>query len=85
MYECRVKILSSWLNNPKIEKVSTIDLRGFLYYLRTDYIPFRPDGDETKLTEATIHGYWKAIRALWKWASEDLEIENVAVFIKAPK
>ena len=85
MYECRLNVLSDWLRNPEIENITTRNLRDFLYYLRTDFKPYRPGGDDSHLTEATIHGYWKAIRAFWKWAAEDLDTENVALLIKAPR
>jgi len=83
MYESRLNLLVKWLKNPDINEVTTKDLRRFLYYLRTDYNPQRPGGDQSKLTD--FHGYWKAIRCLWKWAAEEMEIDNPAIYIKAQR
>lgn len=81
----RLKMLFDWLEDPEIEDVRANDLKNFIYYLRTEYKPKRFSGDMAKLTESSVHGYWKAMRSFWKFINEEFEYENVALKLKAPR
>jgi integrase/recombinase XerD len=84
-YESSLLLLTKFLEDADIEKVTSTDLKRFFYYLRNEYKPRRRNKDTKPLSGAAIHGKWKAIRGLWAWAAEDLGIENIALAIKKPK
>jgi integrase/recombinase XerD len=67
-----LKNLAQYLDDPEIDSVRPNDLKRFLLYLRTDYRPNRPGGDDTPLSESAIDNHWKAIRSFWSWAEESL-------------
>ncbi|MFN2235501.1 MAG: site-specific integrase [Anaerolineales bacterium] len=85
MYQCRLNALSNWLQNVEIENIKTRDLREYLLNLRMDFKPDCPGFDDYKLTGAKIHSYLKAIRGRDILASEELEVSNAALAIKAPR
>lgn len=71
--------LSRWLKfigDKPMRQVSLEDARRFIVYMQTDY------GD---LSPTSIFHAWKAIRALYKWASSEMDIPNIALNLKQPK
>jgi integrase/recombinase XerD len=72
VYLSAIEIMAKHLGNPEVEDVTTDDLQGFMYYLRTDYEPQR-NGVE-QLSTASLHRFWKAIRSYFKWAADEFEI-----------
>ena len=84
-YQWRLNQLSDWLSNPQVDRITLSDLRDFIYYLRKEYKTRRWDGDASPLTEASIHGYWKAFRCFWNWLHDDYDLENVAQKLKMPR
>jgi site-specific recombinase XerD len=71
--------LSRWLNflsDKPMRHVSIEDARRFIVYLQTDY---------GRLSPTSIFHAWKAIRALYKWASAEMSMPNIAAGLKPPK
>jgi integrase/recombinase XerD len=68
-----------------LSEVSVGDLRQFVVYLKEEYIPNRPNGDKTRLSDVSIFHAWKAIRAFYKWGSAEFGIDNVALRLSQPK
>ncbi len=71
--------LSRWLKflgDKPMRQVSIEDARRFIVYLQTDY---------GSLSPTSIFHAWKAIRALYKWASAEMSMPNIATGLKPPK
>jgi integrase/recombinase XerD len=76
--------LIEFLGDVEFESITEKQLHDFFYYLRTDYVPRRPNGDPKKLSEATIHTFWKAIRSLYNFASTELETQRPDLSLPFP-
>ncbi len=61
------------LDNPTLASVTTADLRLFLGGLRGQYKP------------NSIVAYWCTFRAFFRWAASELDVDNPAASIPAPK
>jgi integrase/recombinase XerD len=83
-YRYSLKILVNFLEDPEIETVTSQDLKRFFYFLRTDYKPYRPNGNTAPLAGASLHGKWKACRSFWNWASSELSMGDPAKELQAP-
>ncbi len=68
------KHVITYLGDPELAVVSADDLKRFLLWLRTDYIPNRFNGDTSPLTPAAVDLHWKGIRSFFRWAHEHLAI-----------
>lgn len=58
-------------------EVSTIDeraVRNFFIFLRTQYVPANSD-IPGRLSTASVHRYWKALRSFFKWAKREIKME----------
>lgn len=83
-YRSALLKLAGFLGDPEIDQVSEADLLGFMAYLRSpDYQPSHTD-EPGRLTEASMHRYWKAIRAFWKWAGEKLRTGRPDLVLAIP-
>lgn len=72
LYRLALTNFARFLDNPEVHKVKPEDLKRFMLWLRLDYKPLRPDGDERLLSESAIDNHWKAIRSFWGWAKGTL-------------
>jgi integrase/recombinase XerD len=84
-YESRLNNLARFLGDINVVDIESTNLKEFMYFLRTDYKPQRPNGDCSQLTEASLHGFWKAMRSFWNWLYIEFKIEPIAKELKAPE
>jgi integrase/recombinase XerD len=67
-------------------KITPQDLRKYLTYMATEYIPRRLVGkNEINLTPKTISYIFITLCAFFHWASDELEIPNPMKSVPAPK
>jgi len=66
--------LETYLQNPDIESITSVQLSKFMGYLRNDYVPKRRSGDTSPLLPASIDGAWKSIRSFFKWSADGLSL-----------
>ncbi len=86
VYLSAMGTLIEFLGDKEIQEVTSDDLQKFKGYLVTDYVPVRinnPSNTE-KLSTASHHRYWKAIRSFFKWAAEELNIPRPDLKLKMP-
>ena len=69
-YEANLRRLQKQLNDPPVETITVNDLYHFLIS-----IPF---------SNSTKQVYWKIIRSFYRWAAQELNIENISLRITAP-
>ncbi len=72
-YEWGLKFLTDRVDNPKLVDLKTIDIRRLL-----------GDLNKSKLSGTSVFHVWKTIRAFYKWASVELDIERPDLVIKPP-
>jgi integrase/recombinase XerD len=85
-YLSALGILIKYLGDKEIQLITSEDLHYFMSYLTTDYIPERMNNpnNKTRLSTASHHRYWKAIRSFFKWAEIELNIERPDLTLKMP-
>ena len=78
--------LIEYLGDKEIHLITSDDLRNFMSYLATDYIPERMNNPKntSHLSTASHHRYWKAIRSFFKWAGPEFNIQRPDLTLKMP-
>jgi len=64
--------LVTHLGDKEMESVTPDDLKSFINWLRTDYVPRRFSGDTSPLMPASVDLHWKGTRSLFHWANKEL-------------
>jgi len=64
-----------FLKDPEVESITEEALRNFIMYLKTEYVPARPGGDTSPLSQATLDKVWVANRSFFNWAVKELHLE----------
>lgn len=82
VYVYQVQSLADYLNDPPIDRISTMQIREWLVYLREEYRTARG----SRLTAKSVYNYWTAARSFFGWAlSDGLLTENPAEAVKPPR
>lgn len=82
------RLLNKWIEyegDKGIDEIQTGDIRKYLAWLRTEYIPQRYNGKTHKLSPKTLRNIWVTLASFFKWASLELDIENPMRNIPAPR
>ena len=75
-YQYFYKLLQSYLpDDPEFEAITARQVKQFLSYL----------AGERGLSKKTAALCWAALASLWKWASKEIECENVVKAVPIPK
>ena len=85
-YLSALNTLIDYIGDKQIEQITSNELRGFMSYLVTDYVPKRLNNpnNKTQLSTASHHRYWKAIRSFFRWAKEEMNIDRPDRTLKMP-
>ena len=84
-YRSSLKTMITYLGDPEIEDITESDLRNFFGYLRSTYESRRSGGRPGKLSSASVHRQWKAMRSFFKWAERELGTGRPDINIKMPR
>ncbi|MEW6406053.1 MAG: phage integrase N-terminal SAM-like domain-containing protein [Chloroflexota bacterium] len=82
------RLLNKWIEyegGKGISQIETADIRKYLAWLRTEYVPQRHNGKTHKLSPKTIRNIWVTLASFFKWASLELDFENPMQGIPAPR
>ena len=74
LYRKALVHLARYLQDPQIERITTADLRRYIHYLRTEYIPPRVKASTRQgrpLSDWAVNNRIKAIRAFFAWAHRE--------------
>jgi integrase/recombinase XerD len=87
VYRSALGTLAEYLGDKQVQDISVDDLRGFMAYLVTGYVPERINNPEntSPLSTASHHRYWKSIRSFFKWAEADLGVGRPDLALKMPQ
>lgn len=66
-----------WRGDPPLDELTADDINRFLLYLRTDYRPKRPGGDDGPLSSQSVYNAWVGLKSFVRWAHETLDIPDV--------
>jgi integrase/recombinase XerD len=85
-YRSALSTMKEYIGDKEVDEITTEDLRAFMNYLVTDYVPERRNNPENRepLSTASHHRYWKAMRSFYKWAERDLGTGRPDLPIKMP-
>ncbi len=85
-YEHDVKSWIEYVGDMDVAEVHSGHILSFLSYLRTDYIPHRLAGDNSrKLTPKTVYNIYISLASFYTWASREFGVENPMKAIPRPR
>jgi integrase len=69
-----------------VAKVTHQQLRQYITYLLTAYVPRRLTGhNDVKLSPKTVRNVWVTLSAFFHWAGDEFQIPNPMKLVPAPK
>jgi hypothetical protein len=76
-YERDLKLWIEYLGDVNISKVQSSNILAFLNYLRTDYVPRRITGNNSrKLAPKTVYNIYVSLASFFTWASREFQLDN---------
>ena len=82
-YERDLKLFIEYQGDLEINKITSQHIISFLNYLRTDYVPRRIAGDNSKkLTPKTIYNIYVSFASFFTWANHELELVGICMISK---
>jgi integrase/recombinase XerD len=85
LYRLYLGKLVEYLGDPEVSTITHTDLSRYMNYLRIEYVPNRPSGDDSPLSSSALDNHWKAIRSLFGWCHEVLNLERPDLHLPQPK
>ena len=85
-YKREIEMWVSHSGDLAVSSVTTEQVRAYLSYLRTDYVPRRIYGGNDKpLSMKTIRNHWVALSAFFTWAKAEFGIPDPMDGVPTPK
>ena len=85
-YERDLKLWIEYQGDMDVGAIRSQDIVAFLSYLRTDYVPRRIAGDNSrKLTPKTVYNIYISLASFYTWASREFGVENPMKAIPRPR
>jgi len=87
LYQLSLRTLINYLQDRPVADITITDLRRYMAYLRSDYVPHRVSSStrkNTPLSSAAIDNHWKCLRSFFRWATDELKIPNPAENLARP-
>ena len=76
-YERDLKLWIEYQGNVNICTVQSTNILSFLNFLRTDYVPRRITGNNTrKLAPKTVYNIYVSLASFFTWASREFNLDN---------
>lgn len=81
-----------WIGDEQIGKLTSADIRDYLAYLRTEYVPHvfgrKKEANKTgtaRISPKTLRNHWITFKSFFSWATVEFRIANLMSDIPAPK
>lgn len=75
VYVNALKLFAQYIGaDTEVSAINERTIRNFFIYLRTQYVPENSD-IPGRLSSASIHRYWKALRSYFKWAKREIKMD----------
>jgi len=85
-YERDLKLWLEYQGEIDIGKISSQHILGFLNYLRTEYVPRRITGDNSrKLSPKTVYNIYVSLASYFTWMSREFDISNPMKNVPCPR
>lgn len=85
-YERDLKLFIEYVGDLEIHKITSQQVISLLNYLRTDYVPRRIAGDNSKkLTPKTIYNIYVSFASFFTWANLELGLNNPMKNVPRPR
>jgi integrase/recombinase XerD len=84
-YKWGLELLLICINDKQVQSITLGNLRTYMGWLQTDYIPHRPGGDDSPLSGGSLFAAWKSVRALYLWLNTEYQVERIDLNWKRPK
>ena len=83
--ESQFRHIVSFLGDRELDSIKQENWQAYFNHLREDYKPKRFNGDESRLSEATIDNHWKMIRSFYNWATDNNILSTERPDLKLPR
>ncbi len=85
-YQTHFNQLIEFTEDPEISKITSEQLKKFMYFLRIEYKPKQSGlGEKSHYKTTTLRNAWCAVHSLFKWANEELKIPRPDLDLAKPK
>lgn len=85
-YERDLKLWIEFVGDMDIVEVETTEILSFMNYLRTEYVPRRITGDNSrKLAPKTVYNIYVSLASFFTWASREFNLNNPMKSIPRPR
>ncbi len=85
-YQTHFDQLIEFTEDPQISKITSEQLKNFMYFLRFEYKPKQSGlGEKSHYKTTTLRNAWCAVHSLFKWANEELKIPRPDLDLAKPK
>ena len=85
-YEHDLKLWIEYQGDLDVLKISSQQILSFLNYLRTEYVPRRIAGDNSrKLAPKTVYNIYVSLASFFTWASREFNLSNPMKSIPRPR
>jgi integrase/recombinase XerD len=86
MYGWALRLISEYLGDRPVERITENDIQAFFAWARTDYVPTRRNGNTAPLSGRSLDNIWTAMRSFFNWAVIELHLSSRPDhIIKRPK
>lgn len=85
VYSWALRLLINFVGDKELASVGDSDVKAFWVYLKDEYKPKRPGGNQSPLSPASRQNVWVALKSFYNYASENFDIERADKSIKKPR
>lgn len=84
-YQLHLETWTQYMGERSVNAITAQDIRGYLAYLRTEYVPKRFNGKTTPLSQKSLRNVYITLSSFFAWASEELQVTDPMDGIAPPK
>lgn len=85
VYSWALKLFIDFVGDKELASIGEADVKAFWVFLKDEYQPKRPGGDQRPLSPASRQNVWVALRSFYNFASQSLGIDRADMGIKRPR
>lgn len=84
-YQLHLETWAQYMGERSVNGITAQDVRAYLAYLRTEYVPKRFNGKTTPLSQKSLRNVYITLSSFFAWASEELQAPDPMDAVTAPK
>lgn len=85
LYRLYLGLFTGYCGDPEVESINAQQLKTYMVFLQTSYVPHRPSGSKEKLSPSAVDNHWKCLRSFFRWAEGAIELKRPDLTLPRPK